>query len=140
MKKFTILCLVLSLSLMTGCGCDKKPKDNDSKKEPSTEEKENNLETGTGVFPDKEVQGVKFTNASISYVDDMSTIVATVKNTTDNEITLDVFTILVKDRSGNVLVEIPGFVAEKLQPGEEKPLTAYITMDLTKATDIEYKF
>lgn len=144
MKKIIILCFILSLALTTGCGCERNNQKEKGKKNPTTEEKEvnkkNESQDRSGNLPNKEVKGVTFTNTSISFVDNVSTLVSTVKNTNKEEITLDVFDIVIKDKEGHELIILPGFVSEKLTAGEEKTLTAVANMDLSKAYDIEYKF
>lgn len=143
MKKVTIWCLILTFLLTTGCGCDKKNKE--TTKKPTSEEKDKKNKTNEnqeelGKLPDKEVDGIKFTDASISFVDDMSTLVATVTNTKDQAVTLEVFDIIIKDKKGEEITTIPGFIPEKIEPNSTHSLVAYTNMDLTLAYDIEYKF
>ncbi len=143
MKKIVILSLILSLSFITGCGCDKKDTTKDNEPKNPTEEKQ---ETGQevinerGQLPDKEVNGMKFTNASISYVDDMATFLATVENTTDKTISLDIFNLVFKDKDGKQIATIPAYVADKLEAGESKSVVAQVNMDLTKVYEVEYEF
>lgn len=142
MKRLTILTLILCLVLTTGCGCNKKDP-NKGKNEPNTEKpnKDNVKEPeASGDLPDKKVNGLEFKNASISFVDDMSTIVATVKNTTSNDVTLDVFDVIIKDKNGKEIVKIPGFIPKTIAPNEETQFISYINQDLSQATDIEYRF
>lgn len=133
MRKIIFTCFICSLFLVTGCGCDQK------KSTISTEKKEETTIQDPGDLPDKKVKGLTFTKTSISYVEDMSTFVSTVKNTTKESMALEVIEVTIKDKKGKVLTTIPGFLSETLAPGEEKPFTAYINMDLSSAVDVEYK-
>lgn len=135
MKKIIICCLVISLVFTTGCGRVKNNKASSTEKQKET----NKQLPESGKLPDKKVNGLSFTETSISYVDDMSTIVSMVKNTTKKTISVEVFEVIIKDKKGKVLVTIPGFLTEKLEPGETKPFTAHVNMDLSSAVDIEYK-
>ena len=144
MKKIVILSLLLSLFFITGCGCDKKEEEKDPAKQPETEEKEEpsqpEANNEVGQLPEKEVNGMKFTGASISYVDSMSTFVAEVKNTTKETIPMDVFTIKFKDKDGNEITSVPGYVADQLAPGESKQVVAQISMDLSQVYEVGYEF
>ena len=137
MKRLLIMFMITTL-LVVGCG-KKKDEDKDSNKENETEEKEE-IVNEAGMLPDKEVNGMKLSNASISFVDDVSTFVGEIKNTTDKTIELDVFEIVLKDKDGNVVTSIPAYVTDKLEPGESFPVVATVNMDLTNVYDVEYKF
>ena len=139
MKKILILFIITTL-LVVGCGNKKEEnKDKDTEKKPETDEKEE-IVNEAGMLPDKEVNGMKLSNASISFVDDVSTFVGEIKNTTDKTIELDVFEIVLKDKDGNVVTSIPAYVTDKLEPGESFPVVATVNMDLTNVYDVEYKF
>lgn len=144
MKKVVLLSLLLSIVFMTGCGCDKKESKEEPNKQPETEEKEeaNQPEANNevGQLPEKEVNGMKFTGASISYVDDLSTFVAEVKNTTKETIPMDVFMLKFKDKDGKEITSVPAYVADQLAPGESKQVVAQINMDLTQVCEVEYEF
>ena len=137
MKKLLIMFMITTL-LIVGCG-KKKEENKEPDKKPETEEKEENI-SEAGVLPEKEVNGMKFSNASISYVDDMSTFVGEVKNTTNQDIAMDIFEIVLKDKDGNVITSIPAYVTDKLEAGKTMPVVATINMDLTNVYDVEYKF
>lgn len=137
MKRLLIMFMITTL-LVVGCG-KKKDEDKDSNKENETEKKEE-IVNEAGMLPDKEVNGMKLSNASISFVDDVSTFVGEIKNTTDKTIELDVFEIVLKDKDGNVVTSIPAYVTDKLEPGESFPVVATVNMDLTNVYDVEYKF
>lgn len=139
MKKLLIMFMITTL-LVVGCGKKKeenKEKETDKKNE--TEETEE-IVNEPGMLPEKEVNGMKFSNVSISYVDDVSTFVGEIKNTTDKTIELDVFEIVLKDNDGEVVTTIPAYVSDKIEAGETLPLVTTTNMDLTNVYDVEYKF
>ncbi len=136
MKKFAFACFICCLFLVTGCGCDQKRNSTPIKED----EKEKTALQDSGKLPNKKVNGLSFTKTSISYVEDMSTFVSMVKNTTKKPITVEVIEVTIKNNRGKVLTVVPGFLSGTLEPGEEKPFVAYINMDLSAAVDVEYKF
>ena len=139
MKKLLILFMITTL-LVVGCGNKKEAnKEKEPDKKPETEEKEEIINE-PGMLPEKEVNGMKFSNVSISYVDDVSTFVGEIKNTTDKTIELDVFEIVLKDKNGKVVTTIPAYVSDKIEAGATLPVVATVNMDLTKVYDVEYKF
>ena len=139
MKKLLILFMITTL-LVVGCGNKKGAnKEKEPDKKPETEEKEEIINE-PGMLPKKEVNGMKFSNVSISYVDDVSTFVGEIKNTTDKTIELDVFEIVLKDKDGKVVTTIPAYVSDKIEAGATLPVVATVNMDLTKVYDVEYKF
>ncbi len=139
MKKLLILFMITTL-LVVGCGNKKEAnKEKEPDKKPETEEKEE-IVNEPGMLPEKEVNGMKFSNVSISYVDDVSTFVGEIKNTTDKTIELDVFEIVLKDKDGKVVTTIPAYVSDKIEAGATLPVVATVNMDLTKVYDVEYKF
>ena len=139
MKKLLILFMITTL-LVVGCVNKKEAnKEKEPDKKPETEEKEE-IVNEPGMLPEKEVNGMKFSNVSISYVDDVSTFVGEIKNTTDKTIKLDVFEIVLKDKDGKVVTTIPAYVSDKIEAGATLPVVATVNMDLTKVYDVEYKF
>ena len=139
MKKI-LICLLITTLLVVGCGNKKEEnKEKETEKKPEKEEKEE-IVNEPGMLPEKEVNGMKFSNVSISYVDDVSTFVGEIKNTTDKTIDLDVFEIVLKDKDGKVVTTIPAYVSDKIEAGETLPVVATVNLDLTKVYDVEYKF
>ena len=132
MKKTIMMAfaLLLTVGLVTGCGCSKK----DDKKKEDSVVKENTKEE---VIKDREVDGIKVTNTSLVTVDGMSTLETTVTNVTDEDYNLVEYKIIVKDKKGNVIVELPGFVGDTIKAGESTVLTSSVDKDLTTAESIE---
>lgn len=136
MKKLLVLGLIFALSLTTGCGCDKKEtKKEEPKKEEQTEIKVNENE---GVVEDKEVEGLKLTNTSLTWNGEQSELVTEVSNNTGADKELKSFNIKVTDKDGKEMVTLLGYVGEVIPNGEVRTITSYATMNLSDAVNIEY--
>lgn len=132
MKKVLLITLIASISLLSiGCGCEKKEK----KKEEKTEIKVNSEEN---VVKDQEVETFKMTNTSLTYDGKMSTLLTDVTNISQNKEMLKSFNIIVKDKDGNEIITLLGYIGEEIEPGEIRTITSGTDMDLSKAASIEY--
>ncbi len=131
-KKFLVaLSLLLVVGLATGCGCSKR-------QEGKKEEKEN-FNTNEDVVKDQEVGELKFTNTSLKVDKNYSTLVTLVSNPTSNDIEVRIFNIYVKDKDGNEIVKLEGYVGDVIPAGESREITSNADMDLSKAASIEYE-
>lgn len=133
-KKILGLCLVVvfAVACVTGCGCQKK----NDKKDDETKE---NYNTNEGVIEDKEVGGLKLTNTSLVSEEYSSTLVTLVTNPTDKTITAGLFKIHVKDKDGNEITTLPGYVGGEVPAGESREITSNVDMNLDNAYKIEYE-
>lgn len=130
-KKFLVaLSLLLVVGLATGCGCSKR-------QEGKKEEKEN-FNTNEDVVKDQEVGELKFTNTSLKVDKNFSTLVTSISNPTSNDIEVKIFNIHIKDKNGNEIIKLDGYVGGIIPAGESREVTSNIDMDLSKATSIEY--
>ena len=131
-KKFLVaLSLLLVVGLATGCGCSKR-------QEGKKEEKEN-FNTNEDVVKDQEVGELKFTNTSLKVDKNYSTLVTLVSNPTSNDIEVRIFNIYVKDKDGNEIVKLEGYVGDVIPAGESREITSNADMDLSKAASLEYE-
>ena len=131
-KKFLVaLSLLLVVGLATGCGCSKKQEEKKEKKE--------NFNTNEDVVKDQEVGELKFTNTSLKVDKNYSTLVTLVSNPTSNDIEVRIFNIYVKDKDGNEIVKLEGYVGDVIPAGESREITSNADMDLSKAASIEYE-
>lgn len=131
-KKFLVaLSLLLVVGLATGCGC--------SKKSESKKEEQEKYNTNEEVVKDQEVGDLKFTNTSLKVDDNYSTLVTLVSNPTSSDIDVRIFYIHVKDKDGNEIVKLEGYVGDVIPAGESREITSNADMDLSKATSIEYE-
>ena len=130
MKKILIsmtIVLVATL-LLTGCGKKKEETKNDVKS--NTEE---------NVIKDQEVDGLKMTNTSLTITNGISTLVTEISNNTGSDYQLQQFDIIVKDKKGNILATIPGYVDETIKNGTTTTIDTSVDIDLMNATSVEYK-
>lgn len=130
MKKKIIISLVmlLSVGIITGCGCKKKEK---------KEEKKYN--TNEGVIEDKEVEGLKLTNTSLVSTENSATLVTAVTNPTKKNKKVRIFNIYVKDKEGNTIVTLQGYVGGEVPAGETREITSNVDMNLDNAYKVEYE-
>lgn len=131
-KKFLVaLSLLLVVGLATGCGCSKRQEEKKEGKE--------NFNTNEDVVKDQEVGELKFTNTSLKVDKNYSTLVTLVSNPTSNDIEVRIFNIYVKDKDGNEIVKLEGYVGDVIPAGESREITSNADMDLSKAASIEYE-
>lgn len=138
MKKvfLTSISMLLVLGLATGCGCSKK----NSKKDAANKEPEVKVNTEKEVIKDREVDGIKLTNTSLTTVDGVSTLVTSVTNNSKEDYHLDEYTIIIKDAEGNEIIRIPGYVGDTIKAGETRTINSSVDIDLsTSAKSIEYE-
>lgn len=130
MKKtlLVMLSLFLVVGLATGCGCSKKE-----------EKKEDKFNTNEDVIKDQVVEELKLTNTSLKVDDNYSTLVTLVSNPTSEDKEVRVFNIYVKDKDGNEIVTLQGYVGDVIPAGESREITSNVDMDLSKAISIDYE-
>lgn len=133
MKKIGIIMssILLVLSL-TGCGCSKK-------EEKKKEEVKETYNTNQGVVEDKEVAGLKFTNTSLVSTEYSAQLVTLVTNPTDQDINVRIFNIYVKDKEGNVIVTLQGYVGGVVPKGESREIISNVDMNLDNADRVDYE-
>ncbi len=116
-----------------------KDKEDDKKKDTETQE-ETKANTNEGVIKDQTVGSLEMTNTSLTInKDGTSQLVTSVSNKTAETVTVETFDIYVKDKDGNLLVTLVGYVGGEVPAGETREIVSNVTMDLSNATDISYK-
>lgn len=129
--------MLLVFGLATGCGCQNKNKNKTEKKDPKEEIKVN---TNENVIKDQKVDDVfEFKNTSLVYQNFNSTLETSVTNTGSNTEYLSQFKIHVKDKDGNEIVELMGYVGDSLKAGETRIINSNFGQDLSTAASIEYE-
>lgn len=133
MKKIGIIMVSILLVLsLTGCGCSKK-------EEKKKEEEKETYNTNEGVVEDKEVSGLKFTNTSLVSTEYSAQLVTLVTNPTDQDINVRIFNIYVKDKEGNVIVTLQGYVGGVVPKGESREIISNVDMNLDNADRVDYE-
>lgn len=95
--------------------------------------------TNEGVVGDKIIEGLKFTNSSLVTSEAGSNLITLVTNTTDTNIEVRIIDIIVKDKDGKLLVNMQGYVGGSIPAHDSREVYSSVDMDLSSATDIEYK-
>ena len=110
------------------------------KDENKKEDKEPEIQANTNknVIKDQEVGGFRFSNTSLIIENGESKLTTEVKNITDQDLSLQSFDIIVKDKNGKEMTTLLGYVGESIKVGEVKTLTSETDVDLTNASSIEY--
>ena len=131
MKKVLTLSIsmLLVLGLVTGCGCNKKEEI----------KKDENYNTNTGVIEDKVVEELKLTNISLVSKGNNSTLVTLVTNPTKEDKEVRIFNIYVKDKDGNEIVTLQGYVGGVVPAGQSREIESNVDMNLDHAHTIEYE-
>ena len=128
----SLLALLLVATLVTGCGCTKK----DNKKDNTKDDVKVNTEEN--VIKDQTFEGLTFTNTSLTTTNGVSTLITEVSNSTGEDYTLEEFTITIKNKAGEVITTIPGYVGDVIKNGETRTINSSIDIDLSNASSIEY--
>lgn len=134
MKKVAIVGLVAVTLFVTGCGCSK-DKNNDKK---TTKEPETVVNTAEDVIKDQEFEGLKMTNTSLVVEGGISTLITEVSNNTGSDYYLNQFKITVKDKDGNVITTLSGYVGAVIPNGKVRVINTSSDLDLSNADSIEY--
>lgn len=134
MKKILYLSLIsiFAIVCVTGCGCQKKNGGTE-------EEIKENYNTNEGVIEDKEVGGLTLTNTSLVSTEYNAKLVTSVSNPTDQTITVGTFDIYVKDKNGNLIVKLLGYVGGEVPAGETREIISNVDMNLDNAYTVEYE-
>lgn len=128
-----LLCSLALITIVTGCSFGNNKEDEKEKVE------SNKNQPNATVIEDKTVDGLNISGLNITYKDGMSTVVASVTNTTQEEIKLTSLMIYLKDSKDNLIVETVGNIGDSIKAGETKSFTIFITMDVRKATKADYE-
>ena len=130
MKKILVVLIVLVMA--TGCGC--------SKKETKQEEKlDVKVNTNEEIVKDRELEGLTLTNTSLTSIDKHWTLITKVSNNTGVDYELNEFKIIIKDKDGNVITTLIGYVGGIIPNDATREINSGTYVDLSKATNIEYE-
>lgn len=138
MKKTLIvtLSMIFAISVATGCSCGNKKKNgnNDNKKQPVVK-----TNTEPEVIKQREVDGIELSPVSVITTDGVTEITTSVKNPTNEDYHLEEYKIIVKDKNGDVMITLPGYVGEVIKAGETRTIRSSVSMDLSSAKSVEYE-
>ena len=63
----------------------------------------------------------------------------TFSNNSDSDYKLDEYIIIIKDKNGEEIVRIPGYVGDTIKAGETRTINSSVDRDLSNAGSIEYE-
>ena len=104
---------------------------NDNKNNSNTTEKKENT------FESQNVGNIIFEDITYDYDGNISLLEYTIVNKTDKVINLGSYEIVVKDKNGEAIANMIGFVDKDINPNEEVRTGNTISMDLSEAKSIE---
>lgn len=128
-KIISLLALVLVVCLVTGCEKSKK-------EEIKIEESYN---TNEEIVENKEVEELVLTNTSLVSKGNYATLVTLVTNPTAEDKEVRIFNIYVKDKKGNDIITLQGYVGGLVPAGESREITSNVNMNLDHAYSVEYE-
>lgn len=88
-----------------------------------------------GIVKEEEYKGIKLTNIKMVTEDDYTTFSANATNISDKDITIEKFYIELKNKNGNSIAKLLGFIPEGLKKGETKKITSSAKGKFKNATD-----
>ena len=121
---------------------NKKAKENNQIQNTETEQYVTVLDDGTKlnnsskITENKKLQGLEITNTQITYNDGVTNLLANVKNTTKSNIDMQEVTIVLLDKHGKELYQMPGII-EAVKAGETVQFNSSITADFANAYDFK---
>lgn len=141
MRKRTVSVIVLLIIavLLGGCGNKKPEETNNNNDLNNQKEVEKKANTNPGIINDQIIDGITIEQTSLTFEEGTSTLIANVKNNSNNDIVVNGVKAKFKDEDGNVIIMLDGYIGSNIGPGEGKLLTIHVSQDLTNATSVEYE-
>lgn len=127
MKKVVLLVLI-GMFFLTGCG-----------KTTDDEDGHIDVDPDSAILSEKTIEGLKISDLSIVYDNNVSRLVANVKNTNASDYTLRVISIKLYDADDDLLIDTTGYIGTVIKVNETKQLIVEVTKDLKDAKKVEYK-
>lgn len=131
LRIFSLLFMVL---IITGCGCSKKSEP----KDPIKQEEKNNENVNAPVVNYKDFKGLKIGTASFSVNGEKTFVKVSIKNDSNQSITVNNFKILLKDSDGKVVEELTENLGT-LKPSETKEINDSVDKKLLNIATIDYE-
>lgn len=100
----------------------------------------NKLNNNPNVIKEQTLENLKIRNVTITIDNNkISTFSADVTNMSDTENKIETIDIILKDKKGNILTTLAGYIGVGLKKGDVSKINATTEIDLSKATSVEYK-
>lgn len=88
--------------------------------------------TTENVIKDENFGGLDFTNTTFIKENGQYTLSMDVTNPSDKEIDLEEVNIVLKDKQGNEIVTLLGYIGDPMKAKETRVVTSSVSMDLSK--------
>ncbi len=129
---FGVVIIALIIGLIVSFNIGNK-KDNITK----NEEEGMTANTNAGIIAEATYQGLQFSNISLISENGYSTFTADVTNTTQTNSEIANVNIVLKDKNGNELITLRGYIGSALAPNETRTITASTKGKFASATTKE---
>ena len=127
-----VIILIMTIILVTGCGKEATVKKSKTIKEVK-------VNKNSEVLKDKEQDGLTFTKTSLSSVNKLWTLETIVSNNTETDYKLNEFKVIFKDKDGNIVTTLIGYVGGVIPKGSKREIKTGTYIDLTDVTNVEYE-
>ncbi|MBE6159709.1 MAG: hypothetical protein E7157_01525 [Lactobacillales bacterium] len=128
-----LLIISLCFLLVVGCGCNKKENS-------KTKKEELPFDVNFDLSKETTINGLKISNIQV-IVDEkgISHYTANVTNTTDSVYKLNQINMIIKNKEGNKVATLMGYIGSNIAPGESRILNVNTDIDLMSGYEIEYE-
>ena len=133
MIKKIIALLICGLIFVTGCN---KKNINDDNNNPIVVGPSANI--NNEIIKEQTIDGLKFTNIVLISEGDHAKFSSDIVNTTGENINVKSFSIIYKDKDGNEIVQLLGYIGSTISPNQSITLTADAEINLSHATSVQY--
>ncbi len=89
--------------------------------------------TAEGIIKDESYGGLNFTNTTLVNDNGQYTLSIDVTNPTKADIDLEQVNIVLKDKDGNEIISLLGYIGDPVKPDETRTITSFADADLSKA-------
>lgn len=129
MKKIIIGLILLFLTV--GCGCN-------NKKE-TTKKDDLGFDANFNITDNVNIDGLLITDVQLIIKNETSNYSAVVTNKTDDLYKLETISIILKDKNGNIIEELSGYIGSDIAVDSSRDLFISTDKNLKNAYSIEYK-
>lgn len=133
--KYISLLLVLII-LITGCGSkENKTEDNEQKEIGNVTE----INTNEEYRKEQKIEELYFSNASLMKVDGNALFEVTVRNETEQSVSLRRINITLLDKDNKEIVMLYGVVGDSIESKQEKVISSYYNGDIKDVVNVKYE-
>lgn len=141
MRKIRLISVLLVLLIiLTGCENKEKNEENTSTNSNANKEQEiTEINNNEEYKKEQKVEELYFTNASLMKIDDNALFEVTVRNESEQAVSLRRINIKLLNKDGNTVVELYGIIGDSINSKEEKIISSYYNGDIKEVTSVKYE-